>query len=294
MTMYLPYGANYLLDLFDIIWNETDHPRDELGRFRVKSTTNSLETRKPMPSFRTDWGNFPNVIIAHSTGTLAEHTQYQSAKSGNFDDAFRVVNDFLKKDTVLEVKSLFEKYPNTIIAPIHAEESSGKNQLPVAFATALQWYLGNELDRNIVQSERVFRTQADGFARLVKSVPFNGKVQAGKTYLIVDDAVTQGGTLADFKGYIEYHGGHVVGSAVLMGKPHSAKLAITKPTLGQLRKLVGKDLEEWWYEQFGYDFSRLTESEARYIAKQVHRYGFDETRNRIVTARLEELNRQRS
>lgn len=79
-----------------------------------------------------------------------------------------------------------------------------------------------------------------------------------------------------------------------MGKPHSAKLAITKPTLGQLRKLVGKSLEDWWYEQFGYNFSNLTESEARYIAKQVHRYGLDTTRNRIITARLEELNRQRS
>ena len=77
-----------------------------------------------------------------------------------------------------------------------------------------------------------------------------------------------------------------------MGKPHSAKLAITKPTLGQLRKLVGKDLETWWYEQFGYDFSKLTESEARYIAKQVHRYGVDTVRDRLLASRLEELSRK--
>jgi hypothetical protein len=42
--------------------------------------------------------------------------------------------------------------------------------------------------------------------------------------------ITQGGTLADFRGYIEHNGGSVIAASVLMGKPHSAKLAITKPT----------------------------------------------------------------
>ncbi|EFE50195.1 hypothetical protein NEIELOOT_01050 [Neisseria elongata subsp. glycolytica ATCC 29315] len=63
-----------------------------------------------------------------------------------------------------------------------------------------------------------------------------------------------------------------------MGKPHSARLAITKPTLGQLRKSFGRDFEAWWQEQFGYDFSKLTESEARYINKQITRSGVDAVR----------------
>lgn len=72
-----------------------------------------------------------------------------------------------------------------------------------------------------------------------------------------------------------------------MGKLHSAKLAITKPTLGQLRKFVGKDFEAWWQQEFGYDLSKLTESEARYINKQIHRSGVDTIRDAIIARRLE-------
>ena len=70
----------------------------------------------------------------------------------------------------------------------------------------------------------------------------------------------------------------MVSITTLMGKPHSARLAITKPTLGQLRKSLGRDFEAWWQEQFGYDFSKLTESEARYINKQITRSGVDAVR----------------
>ena len=70
-------------------------------------------------------------------------------------------------------------------------------------------------------------------------------------------------------------------------KPHSARPAITKPTLGQLRKSLGRDFEAWWQEQFGYDFSELTESEARYINKQITRSGVDAVRDTIIARRLE-------
>ena len=78
-----------------------------------------------------------------------------------------------------------------------------------------------------------------------------------------------------------------MGVTALMGKPHSARLAFTKPTLGQLRKFLGRDIEAWWQEQFGYDFSKLTESEARYINKQITRSGVDAVRDTIIARRLE-------
>lgn len=78
-----------------------------------------------------------------------------------------------------------------------------------------------------------------------------------------------------------------MGVTALMGKPHSARLAITKPTLGQLRKSLGRDIEAWWQEQFGYDFSELTESEARHINKQITRSGVDAVRDTIIARRLE-------
>lgn len=253
------------------------------------SNSNKMESNV---DFRSDWGKFPDTVIIHDSGTIAEHIDYKAAKSGDLDAAIRVVDDYVTEDKLRTIKNILDKYQNVQLLPVHAEEQAGRNQLPVAFSLLLEWYLGTPINSDIVQSARVHRTGADGFARLVKSVPFQGHVTKNVNYLILDDAITQGGTIADLKGYIESNGGTVIGAAVLMGKPHSAKLAITKPTLGQLRKLVGKDLETWWYEQFGYDFSKLTESEARYIAKQVHRYGVDTVRDRLLASRLEELSRK--
>ena len=79
----------------------------------------------------------------------------------------------------------------------------------------------------------------------------------------------------------------MVSVTTLMGKPHSARQAITKPTLGQLRKFLDRTLKRGGKEQFGYDFSKLTESEARYINKQITRSGVDAVRDTIIARRLE-------
>lgn len=186
----------------------------------------------------------------------------------------------------MRLKARFEQYKPDYIQPIHAEELLGRNKLPVALGLILSHNLDVPLGLDIVQSSRAYRTGADGYHRLIRRVGFDGVIQKGARYFVVDDAITQGGTLADMRGYIIQQGGLVVGSAALMGKPHSATLAITKPTLGLLRKAAGKDLEQWWYEQFGYDFSRFTESEARYLTKQIGRDGVESVRSYLAEARF--------
>ena len=37
--------------------------------------------------------------------------------------------------------------------------------------------------------------------------------------------------------------------------------------LEELRQKHGKEFEIWWEERFGYSFDRLTQSEARYLAR---------------------------
>lgn len=111
-------------------------------------------------------------------------------------------------------------------------------------------------------------------------------VKCPKTKTIcVDDVITQGGTLADLRAYVENNGGNVILASALNGKHNSAKLPITKATLGQLRKQAGKELEQWWQEKFNYDFAKLTESEARYLTKQIHRYGIESVRDTLFKTR---------
>ena len=234
---------------------------------------------------RIDWNDFPKVELIESSQTIATHALYSLAKQGSLEAALTLVDDIVNIDSLLRLKQLFDKCRPDYIQPIHAEEQLGRNKLPVALGLLLSRNLDVPLGLDIVQSSRAYRTGADGYHRLVGRVGFDGVVQQGGRYFVVDDAITQGGTLADMRSYIIQQGGLLVGSATLMGKPHSATISITKPTLGLLRKAAGKNLEQWWHEQFGYDFSKFTESEARYLTKQINREGVDCVRDHLIKAR---------
>jgi hypothetical protein len=136
-------------------------------------------------------------------------------------------------------------------------------------------------DKGIVQINVVQHTGADGFSRLARQAEFDGDVQSGARYVLVDDFIGQGGTLANLKGYIESRGGYVIASSSLTGKPYSAKLNLSQERLDELREKHGKNLEDWWQERFGHGFDRLTESEARYLSRSPD---VDTIRNRIAAA----------
>jgi len=129
----------------------------------------------------------------------------------------------------------------------------------------------------------VGHTGADGFKRLANQALFAGPVVQGATYLLVDDFVGQGGTLANLIGFIRSKGGGVVGACVLTGKPYSAKLAPDEGQINALRQKHGRELEAWWAEKFGFDFDRLTRSEARYLEKSADAQAI---RDRLIEAGL--------
>ncbi len=141
--------------------------------------------------------------------------------------------------------------------------------------------LGWPVDKGIVQVNVVSHTGANGFWRLARQARFDGPVQAGRSYVLVDDFVGMGGTLANLKGFIEACGGHVLAAVSLTGKPHSAKLALTPVRLHELRTKHGQELENWWFNRFTHAFDALTESEARYLTRTETA---DTIRNRIAEA----------
>lgn len=99
----------------------------------------------------------------------------------------------------------------------------------------------------------------------------------------MDDFIGQGGTLANFRGYIEANGGHVLGATVLTGKPFSAKISLCEQQLNSLREKHA-DLEHWWKDRFGYGFDCLTESEARYLERSSDA---DTIRSKVIAAEQE-------
>lgn len=163
-------------------------------------------------------------------------------------------------------------------------EGEGVNAIPETFAEKLAEKLGLEVESGIVQTNIVGHTGSDGFGRLARQPLFDGDVMEGKEYLIVDDFIGMGGTIANLKGYIELKGGIVIGATALTGKPYSTKIAPDRNLLQELRDKHGKELEDWWKERFSHTFDCLTQSEARYILKTENA---DRVRNKIAEAEQE-------
>lgn len=106
----------------------------------------------------------------------------------------------------------------------HAIEKEVVNAIPEALAEHLGNRLGWPIDSEIVQTNVVGHTGADGFTRLARQAEFGGEVKAGMVYCLVDDFVGQGRTLANLRGFLIRGGEIVVGATVLTGKPYSATL----------------------------------------------------------------------
>lgn len=234
-------------------------------------------------TLRTPWQkDFPDVVLHARLGDATAHRDYEAAKGGDKDAAYRLVSDILTKDAVDKIRNIIGNR-EVLLTAVHAEEASGRNKIPQAMADILGKVLHQEVDDNIVQTKRVGRTGQDGFGRLANQPEFAGNVRSDLPYFIVDDTLTQGGTLAGLKGYIESHGGRVIGASALTGKQYSARMALSPQTLSQLREhFGGTGLENWWKQQHGYGFDGLTESEANYLLRAGD---VDKIRDRVLAAR---------
>lgn len=234
----------------------------------------------PIAPYRKEWQqDFPKVILNAPLGEAKKHSDYQAAKSGDFIAATRLVSDLISKDALIAlVKVITDKKP--LLIPVHAEEAISVNQIPLAYAVAIGLEFDLPIEFNIVQSAKVNRTGADGFSRLAFPPPFAGTPsQQAMHAILFDDTLTQGGTLANLRGYVAQFGIETVAATTLTGKNYSSVLAITFETLEELK---GKyhELEQWWVSYFGYDFAKLTESEARYLLNS--KADADTIRNRII------------
>ena len=215
---------------------------------------------------RRPWGDFPDVLIHAAESRIKQHPAYPAAKSGDAGAALDLVREVFDDALPDRLTALVgDRQPMLVSA--HAYEREGVNAIPEVLADVVAARLCWRVDGGVVQTNVVTHTGADGFARLARQPAFDGAVTAGADYLMVDDLVGMGGTLANRRGHIEPRGGRVVAAVVLTGKPHSAKLRLSVERLHELRSTHGAELEHWWQERFGHAFDALTESEARYLVR---------------------------
>ena len=223
----------------------------------------------------------PDVVILAEEQKVKCDRDYPLAKSGGALAAGKLVNRLVDSRMTAKIKVLINDAA-PILLPVHALEIAGVNEIPVALATFLAAELSLDIDGSIVQINTAGHTGASGYRRLANPALFNGNVTAGATYLIVDDFIGQGGTVANLRGHVHAHAGRVSGVATLTGRSYSAKLAPEPSLIQAVRDKHGNGLEIWWQENFGYGFDCLTQSEARYLERSADA---DTIRSRMASAR---------
>jgi hypothetical protein len=218
----------------------------------------------PKPS-RFPWEeDFPPVLIHAQRSEVTTHPWFAAARSGDVDAAALLVADTVSGEVVDRLAAL-AKDARPVLASRHAQQCDGLNVLPDVLAHALHALLGWKVDTELVQANIVDHAHDPGFAHLARQAVFDGNVQAGRAYVLVDDFIRQGGTLANLRGHILRHGGKVLGATVLTGNVSAAVLQPPPDVLQELRARHGP-LENWWEEHFGYRFDCFTAVEARFLA----------------------------
>ena len=237
----------------------------------------NAETRVP-------WGDFPPVFIFCPLGAAKQHDSYEKAKKRSDNAAaLKLVKELICQEKMQE---FFEaiKGQQVSLVPVHAIEEFGTNKIPAALAYHLSHSLGLGLYNEIVQANKPQRTHKGAFYRLSQYPFFDGAVQKDTNYVILDDTLSMGGTVASLRGYIENKGGKVLFAATLTGHEAAASINIKEAMLSGIKEKHGEKLDEWWKSEVGFGVDKLTQGEAGHIKKAPT---FEEVRSRIIEARSE-------
>ena len=224
------------------------------------------------------------LFLFRVDAALKAHASYSAAKGSDPAAAVRLVMD-LAEPLAHHVKVAMPS--DVIFVAPHAREAPGDNAIPQVLARALARAIGAGADRDIVQRTRVFHTGADPMERLNNRARFDGSVRKGSRYVLVDDVMTMGGTLAELAHYIQSGDGAVAGIVVLVNAARSGRLTPAHRLTVLLERRHGDAIREI----FQIDPAALTAEEARYLI------GFrtaDEIRNRSLAARQETDRRLRA
>ena len=254
-------------------------------RGEIKQAEVELKEMKHPP--RRPWEAFADVVLLAGESETKKHPEYPSAKSsGDPEAAANLVSSLVDEAGIAAVRALIAEVSESgdiVLICANAYEQ-GFNAIPASLAELLSERLSVLFDTTVAQANVVRHTGADGYGRLARQAAFEGTVEKEREYVMVDDFVGQGGTLANLRGWIEKQGGKVVGAVALTGKPYSAKLNPSQEQLHELRQKHGSDFEKWWKAHFGHTFDCLTYSEARYLTRSPD---VDTIRNRLAAAMRE-------
>jgi hypothetical protein len=214
---------------------------------------------------RFPWNHFPPVYIHAPDSAAKAHPAYDGAKAGDSLAAMKLVADLMSPQVLLRLRRRFNGL-SPVLVDVRSHPTTSNNAIPNALASGLSALLGWPRERRVIKANGVKHGEASGYERLRRQVTFSGRVALGLNYILVDDFVSHGGTLANLRGHILAQKAYVIGATVLAGYDYAAELALSDVRLAELRRQHGH-IEYWWRQRFGFGFESLTASESRFLSR---------------------------
>ncbi|OAM91884.1 hypothetical protein AW736_26250 [Termitidicoccus mucosus] len=210
-----------------------------------------------MPDLRTPWSDFPDVLPHTSIASLKAHPAYADAKAGDFNAA-RAVAHALVNPTRFKWRTDF------VVPVIKLDRDSVWNALPLGMADAISTFSGAKVVTTVFQSNIVHQSDANAVSRIVNQPLFEGKCPKG-SYLIVDDIVSFGSTIANLRGFIESHGGKVAAASTFAAQIFATKLRPDSFTISSILRRFPHADDIIQSTTGGVSAATLTNREANFI-----------------------------
>jgi len=222
---------------------------------------------------------------------LQTHPDYDAAKyREDRNAALRLITHFLDNPkNRAQLQSLKQNYPDAILTSVHAIESVGKNYIPQILAGYIGEHTGLEVDNTIIQTNTVHRSGSDEWHRFAFRPTFSGEVQRNRTYIMVDDIFSLGGSFNELRLFIEKHGGCVIQAVAMATGKSGPEIAVNHNTLKNLIDKYSPEALSLFLKEiglYGGNYKALTEPEARALRRAP---SLDQARNRIFEARQKGL-----
>ena len=102
---------------------------------------------------RSEWGDFPDVVIHSEESLVKKHPLYNLAKAGDADAAERLVLETIT-DAALDQISKIVGNAKPYLLAVHALETEGMNAIPRVLAQVLSMKLTLPVAEDIIQINR--------------------------------------------------------------------------------------------------------------------------------------------
>jgi hypothetical protein len=218
--------------------------------------------------------DFPDAYVQQAwnspNGCFKDHADWPAAKTeGDEEAALRIVRRAMREEVlegILEDCAADGERPPLVVAPA-LTLAERRNALAIAYGTELAFEMGWEYSDRIFQVRTISRDLRKTWFRLKNQPQFCGFVEAGRRYVLTDDVLTMGGTMASLRGFIENQGGVVICMTALAGGNAGGRtrISLAPQTLLSLTDAHGGRLRDLVRKEMGFGIDCLTEPEGQFL-----------------------------